>query len=67
MNALVNFPTIEHRSRELDLSFLRRVREASLHQLRLMRQAHLRLGCVPVFGEFACWRCAAISRQEGRR
>jgi hypothetical protein len=67
MNALVGFTAIRERSIELDRGFLRRLREASLHQIRMMRAAHATLGCQPVFGTFACWRCRALDRAEGKR
>lgn len=65
MNALVGFHAIEQRSRDLDLSFIRRAREASRHELILMRRAHLNLGCEDYYGE--CWKCACLARAEGKR
>lgn len=66
MNApiLTGHAAIEARARELDASFLRRVRSASLHELRLIKRAHLLVGCDLVFGseDFGCWRCEAIRR-----
>lgn len=67
MNALVGFPAINQRSYDLDRSFLRRLGEASLHQVRMMRVAHEKLGHQPVFGTFGCWKCAALDRAEGKR
>lgn len=71
MNALVGFTAIRERSIELDRSFIRRAREASRHELLLMRRAHQNFGCEPVdFGGgqvFDCWKCEVLARQEGRR
>lgn len=64
MNARI---LVESRSAELDRSFIRRARSASRHELLLMKRAHASLGCCPVFGQYECWKCAALKRQDGRR
>lgn len=57
---------IQSRAATLDASFIRRVREASLHELRLLKRAHLNMGqCGDLYGG-GCWRCAAIRRAEGK-
>lgn len=69
MNARIvtGHAAIESRARELDLSFIRRVREASRHELRLIKRAHLMVGCDFVFGseDFGCWKCALIGKHGG--
>lgn len=62
--AVVGHAAIEERSRELDIGWLRRVREASYWELQLMKRAHLNLGCDLVFGseDFGCWKCEALKR-----
>lgn len=68
MNApvIVGHAAIQARARELDASFIRRVQAASLHELRLIKRAHLVVGCEFVFGseDFGCWKCAAIRRAQ---
>lgn len=56
---------LQQRARELDAGWLRRVREASLHQLGVIERAHKANGCEDLCGE--CWKCAAIARQRGGR
>lgn len=51
---------IQQRARELDSGWLRRLREASAHQLQLIAKAHAVMGCEELYGE--CWKCAAIKR-----
>lgn len=67
MNAIVGHAAIADKARELDCSFIRRVRAASLHELRLIKRAHLMVGCDFVFGseDFGCWKCVLIRKQGG--
>lgn len=60
---------ITDKARELDLSFIRQVRAASLHELRLIKRAHLMVGCERLqFGDdedYGCWKCALIGKHGG--
>jgi hypothetical protein len=63
---IVGHAAIEDKARALDASFIRRVRSASLHELRLIKRAHLLVGCEFVFDseDIGCWRCALIGKHE---
>lgn len=71
MNAILGHAAITDKARELDMSFIRRVRAASLHELRLIKRAHLMVGCERLrfgdedYADYGCWKCALIGKHGG--